>query len=158
MEVEITFVAGDPSVGVLPVDAHIPKSLLGAHDAASGELANDETVRFREFSFVDHFPHFLKVLRCAFGIEESFSWTGPDRVFVELDALILWVSKDHGAQAAVAHRKRLVPVRSRLLIPETVFCLERTGQETGKDNEYAGSDHMSSILHEPLLATGPPKH
>ncbi len=43
---------------------------------------------------------------------------GPDRIFVELQPLVGDAAEDHGAEATVSDRERLVPIGRRLAVPE----------------------------------------
>ena len=45
------------------------------------------------------------------GVAAVTSFAGPDRIFVELDALRACPTEDHGAEPAVADRQRLIPAR-----------------------------------------------
>src|SRR5580693_3540756 len=62
-------------------------------------------------------------------------FSGPERIFVELDKLslrstIFSAAKDHAAETPVAYRKRIDPLRRRLVVPEHKWVYSRLGRRS----------------------------
>ena len=63
------------------------------------------------------FPHFGQCRKCC-GVRPVDVMTSPDRLFIELQRFLVDTPVDHGTQPTVADWQRLVPIPSRLPIPQ----------------------------------------
>ena len=79
-------------------------------------LRPDQSGRLAELAFIDEFPHFGE--RClGLGIHWIVRSAGPDRAFVELDALVHCLAEDHRSELAVTDGNGLLPLLRRLVPP-----------------------------------------
>ena len=137
----------EPKVGERLVLHHLvrhahhgaPEEIVGAHEVSREEMATDLRQRLVR-SFDD-------------GVVGT---ARPQRLLVQLDALTLGAAKHHRAQAPVAHRKRLIPCQSGLVVPEQqrVITLLRM---PGKAHEHENGEETLDLSHLHLSSLPPPR-
>jgi hypothetical protein len=117
--VEVQFAAVMNGVGMVrEKQVHVSKRLVGLlMKRHAHELARGQVLGFLLFSIKEELADFRQVFGRAFMLV-FVRLAFPQGVFVELQMFIGNAAKEHAPEPAIADRKRLDPLLSRMLIPK----------------------------------------
>ncbi len=121
IEIERALVVGDLAF-VIEVEAQVGEALVRLEPPwLPHQLALGQRVGLARLAGEEQAPHFGKC-RARLGIVGVARTAHPQRLFVELDALAIHRAEHHRAHPAVAHGKRVVPLRGRGTQPDRVVA------------------------------------